>query len=90
MPDRTGESMRPVRWMRQTLISQLATMTGVVMLPGGPGWMNCQDGGVERGAGGENTNSHPEGWLFVPAVPGFSGGADGTRTRDLRRDRPAF
>jgi integrase len=26
----------------------------------------------------------------TPAVPGFSGGADGTRTRDLRRDRPAF
>jgi hypothetical protein len=25
-----------------------------------------------------------------PAVPGFIGGADGTRTRDLRRDRPAF
>jgi hypothetical protein len=23
----------------------------------------------------------------LPAVPGFSGGADGTRTRDLRRDR---
>ena len=26
----------------------------------------------------------------LPAVPGFIGGADGTRTRDLRRDRPAF
>jgi hypothetical protein len=35
MPDRTGESMRTVDWMRQTLISQLATITGVVMLSGG-------------------------------------------------------
>ena len=26
----------------------------------------------------------------APVNTGFSGGADGTRTRDLRRDRPAF
>ena len=38
----------------------------------------------------ENTNSHPEGWLDAPDLSGLSGGADGTRTRDLRRDRPAF
>ena len=35
-------------------------------------------------------NSRPEGRLLVRAVPPNSGGADGTRTRDLRRDRPAF
>jgi len=38
----------------------------------------------------ENTNSHPEGWLQVPYLPPKNGGADGIRTRDLRRDRPAF
>jgi hypothetical protein len=27
---------------------------------------------------------------FPPDLSGLSGGADGTRTRDLRRDRPAF
>src|SRR6266404_3507895 len=38
----------------------------------------------------EDDESHPEGWLPSPGFPGFSGGADGIRTRDLRRDRPAF
>ncbi len=38
----------------------------------------------------ENTNSLPEGKLQVLRLPQDSGGADGTRTRDLRRDRPAF
>ncbi len=40
--------------------------------------------------GPENTNSRPFGRLQVPRLPQDSGGADGTRTRDLRRDRPAF
>jgi hypothetical protein len=38
----------------------------------------------------ENEESHPEGWLPTPDDSGLSGGADGIRTRDLRRDRPAF
>ncbi|MEN3335274.1 MAG: hypothetical protein V7641_4639 [Blastocatellia bacterium] len=38
----------------------------------------------------ENTKSRPEGRLLVPDDSGVYGGADGTRTRDLRRDRPAF
>ena len=32
----------------------------------------------------------PKGSLQDPINRAFSGGADGTRTRDLRRDRPAF
>ncbi len=38
----------------------------------------------------ENTKDQPEGWSNVRLLPPISGGADGTRTRDLRRDRPAF
>ncbi len=38
----------------------------------------------------ENTKDQPEDWSQVPGFPVFNGGADGTRTRDLRRDRPAF
>ena len=38
----------------------------------------------------ENTNGRPEGRPNVPHLRGISGGADGARTRDLRRDRPAF
>ena len=40
--------------------------------------------------GAKNTNSHPERWLLVSEDSEQNGGADGTRTRDLRRDRPAF
>ena len=32
----------------------------------------------------------PEEQPQLPGFPGLNGGADGTRTRDLRRDRPAF
>jgi hypothetical protein len=32
----------------------------------------------------------PKGGSQLPDFSGPSGGADGTRTRDLRRDRPAF
>src|SRR5437868_7593711 len=35
----------------------------------------------------KNTNGRPEGRPQVPQLRGFNGGADGTRTRDLRRDR---
>ncbi|MDT5155946.1 MAG: hypothetical protein QOH51_303 [Acidobacteriota bacterium] len=38
----------------------------------------------------KSKKASPKGRSQTPAVPGFSGGADGTRTRDLRRDRPAF
>jgi hypothetical protein len=38
----------------------------------------------------ENTNGLPEGRPQVLRLPLDNGGADGTRTRDLRRDRPAF
>ena len=38
----------------------------------------------------ENTKDHSEEWSHVLHLPQDSGGADGTRTRDLRRDRPAF
>jgi len=38
----------------------------------------------------ENTNGLPKGKPQVLHLPHDSGGADGTRTRDLRRDRPAF
>lgn len=38
----------------------------------------------------KNTSSRPKGRLQVPPFIDVSGGADGTRTRDLRRDRPAF
>jgi hypothetical protein len=38
----------------------------------------------------QKEESHPEGWLSSPVDTGLNGGADGTRTRDLRRDRPAF
>ncbi len=38
----------------------------------------------------ENTNSLPEGKLQVRHLIDVNNGADGTRTRDLRRDRPAF
>ncbi len=34
----------------------------------------------------ENTKDHSEEWSFVPDLTGLDGGADGTRTRDLRRD----
>jgi hypothetical protein len=38
----------------------------------------------------ENTNGLPEGRPQVLRLPQLSGGADGTRTRDLRRDRLGF
>jgi len=38
----------------------------------------------------KNTNGRPEGRPEVLPLLNFNGGADGTRTRDLRRDRPAF
>jgi len=38
----------------------------------------------------KNTNGLPEGRPKVRDLPPEIGGADGTRTRDLRRDRPAF
>jgi hypothetical protein len=39
----------------------------------------------------EEERSDPVTGSEVEVPPGFmSGGADGTRTRDLRRDRPAF
>jgi len=38
----------------------------------------------------KNTNGRPEERPQVPHLRGVNGGADGTRTRDLRRDRPAF
>ncbi len=38
----------------------------------------------------KNTNGLPEGRPQVLRLPLDNGGADGTRTRDLRRDRPAF
>jgi integrase len=38
----------------------------------------------------KNTNGLPEGRPKVLRLPQDSGGADGARTRDLRRDRPAF
>ena len=46
--------------------------------------------GTNLGTPTENAESHPEGWLPTDASIGDTGGADGTRTRDLRRDRPAF
>ena len=38
----------------------------------------------------ENTTGLPEGKPEMLRLPPVIGGADGTRTRDLRRDRPAF
>jgi hypothetical protein len=38
-------------------------------------------------AKGHKNKDQPRGLVFIMS---FSGGADGTRTRDLRRDRPAF
>ena len=38
----------------------------------------------------KNTKDQPEDWSKVLPLQQFNGGADGTRTRDLRRDRPAF
>ena len=38
----------------------------------------------------EKEESRPEGRLPSPDKSGLCGGADGIRTRDLRRDRPAF
>jgi hypothetical protein len=35
----------------------------------------------------KSKRASPKGRPQTPAAPGFSGGADGTRTRDLRRDR---
>ena len=35
---------------------------------------------------GQNKNDQSRDWSFFL----LNGGADGTRTRDLRRDRPAF
>ena len=46
--------------------------------------------GTNWGTSSENDESHSEEWLSSPGLPGLTGGADGTRTRDLRRDRPAF
>ena len=38
----------------------------------------------------QKEKSHSNEQLFLPGFPGLNGGADGIRTRDLRRDRPAF
>jgi integrase len=38
----------------------------------------------------ENEKGHSDEQPFPPGFPGLIGGADGIRTRDLRRDRPAF
>jgi integrase len=46
--------------------------------------------GTKQGTPTENSESHPEGWLPNVVTKDDVGGADGTRTRDLRRDRPAF
>jgi integrase len=37
-----------------------------------------------------NEEDHPHEWSPTPDLSGLTGGADGTRTRDLRRDRPAL
>jgi len=46
--------------------------------------------GTFLGTPPKSKKASPKGRPQTPAVPGFNGGADGTRTRDLRRDRPAF
>ena len=46
--------------------------------------------GTKMGTSPEKDEDHSEEWSLSPVDTGFVGGADGTRTRDLRRDRPAF
>ncbi len=46
--------------------------------------------GFQRLAGIRETKKPPEGGCLVPRSIGSGGGADGTRTRDPRRDRPVF
>ncbi len=46
--------------------------------------------GTNLGTSHQKEKSRPNEQLFPPDLSGLSGGADGTRTRDLRRDRPAF
>ncbi len=46
--------------------------------------------GTNLGTEAEKTNDQPEDWSNVLLLPPETGGADGIRTRDLRRDRPAF
>lgn len=46
--------------------------------------------GTDLGTSLQKEKSHSDKQLFLPGFPGLNGGADGIRTRDLRRDRPAF
>jgi hypothetical protein len=43
--------------------------------------------GTKSGTPSENTKDQSEDWSHVPIFKGPNGGADGTRTRDLRHDR---
>jgi hypothetical protein len=46
--------------------------------------------GTKRATVAENEKSRPEGDSETTDNKGINGGADGTRTRDLQRDRLAF
>ena len=46
--------------------------------------------GTKKGTPTEKEEDHPDEWSLIPHSKEDVGGADGTRTRDLRRDRPAF
>ena len=46
--------------------------------------------GIKQMKSPEKEEDHPDGWSESSISTGLNGGADGTRTRDLRRDRPAF
>ena len=46
--------------------------------------------GVQPAEDATKEEDHSEKWSSSPVDTGLTGGADGTRTRDLRRDRPAF
>jgi hypothetical protein len=46
--------------------------------------------GTNLGTSPKKEEDHSEEWSSSPVDTGLIGGADGTRTRDLRRDRPAF
>jgi hypothetical protein len=54
------------------------------------GQLTQQLEGTFRGTELEKEEDHPEEWSSSPVDTGLIGGADGIRTRDLRRDRPAF
>jgi integrase len=46
--------------------------------------------GTKPNRAAKSRKATPKGSSQTPDLSGFNGGADGTRTRDLRRDRPAF